>query len=84
MPSIQSGLKTERDAAHAQALRANAAAVRVIAQTHLCTVEHGAHPVLFRIARSLGDVGLVSEACTAFEELLADLLPVLGPDHPTL
>ncbi|MFI5893780.1 FxSxx-COOH system tetratricopeptide repeat protein [Actinoplanes sp. NPDC051513] len=69
----------ERDVAHAQALRANTTALN--ANIPLGT-SNGIHPVLFGATDSLGKVGLVSTAVIACEQLLNDILPVLGRDHP--
>jgi hypothetical protein len=73
--------QVERDAAHAQALRANTTALRAAADPLLLTTD-GAHPVLFRTANSVGTTGLVTAAVTAFQQLLADCLRALGPEHP--
>jgi hypothetical protein len=74
--------ETERDAAHAEALRANTAALRTTAGIHLYRLGRGAHPVLFKAADSLGLVGSPTAALTAYEQLLRETLDMLGPDHP--
>jgi tetratricopeptide (TPR) repeat protein len=64
----------------AQPLRANATAA----------YHHGAegllapvmHPLLARVIWSLGDGGNLAAAVAASEQLVADLRPVLGLDHP--
>ncbi|MGW7106547.1 tetratricopeptide repeat protein [Streptomyces xanthophaeus] len=43
---------------------------------------NGLHAVLFQSGRTLGEVGQVTAARDYCENLLADCLRVLGPDHP--
>ena len=71
----------ERDADHAQLLRANTAALNAAAGSHLCTTAQGAHGVLFKAGRSLGDTGLVVAAVDYFTDLQVAAHRRLGPDH---
>jgi hypothetical protein len=61
-------------------LRANTAALRANSGDSL--LQPDGHALLFRNIRSLGEAGQVASAAAAFEQLLADCLRVLGPDHP--
>ena len=70
----------ERDVILSQILRSNSAALYLHARDVLFTPEP--HEVLFRSARSFGDMGLVIPAAQALEQLHDDCLRVLGPDHP--
>jgi hypothetical protein len=70
----------ERNAALGQALRANAAALRCHGEDRLWC--HGAHPLLFRIGRSLGEAGLVTAAIEHSQHLTYEAARRLGPDHP--
>jgi hypothetical protein len=42
----------------------------------------GAHPIVFRFGRSLGEAGLVGHAIMHFRATVADLISDPGPDHP--
>ncbi|WP_203709709.1 NB-ARC domain-containing protein, partial [Actinoplanes digitatis] len=70
----------ERDPTISQTLRANTAALRQHSGDSL--ISPNTHPIVFRAGSSLGHTGQVRAAVTAFEQLLDDLLRVLGPDHP--
>jgi hypothetical protein len=70
----------ERDTGLAQMLRANAAVLTGQAREALWA--RGAHPLLFRAARSLAQAGLLAPAVTWLQGLLAVALVRLGPDHP--
>ncbi|WUR59788.1 FxSxx-COOH system tetratricopeptide repeat protein [Micromonospora chokoriensis] len=67
------------DPEHTQALRANTSALQASSGDRL--LHPDAHALLFRAVRSLGDTGQVTTAATASEQLSADCLRVLGPDH---
>jgi hypothetical protein len=69
----------ERDAGHAQMLRANTTALYSGTGDRLLLSE--IHPVLFRAARSLQETGQIDDATAAFRQLLDDALRVLGADH---
>ncbi len=71
----------ERDASHAQLLRANGSALRGVADEHLWSGA-GLHPVLCRIGSSLGNTGQLSAAVDSFTDLNATTLQRLGPEHP--
>jgi hypothetical protein len=70
----------ENDPVRSAALRANVTRLRGHAETALFQGE--ANPVLFRQGNSLGDNGLVSEACRHFDLLHELCNDALGPDHP--
>jgi tetratricopeptide (TPR) repeat protein len=72
--------EVERDSAHAQILRANAAALNEHAPTPLWGP--GGHPVLFRAGKSLGEAGHIDTARSYWHELQATAYRSLGPDHP--
>nr|BFE76212.1 hypothetical protein GCM10020092_095130 [Actinoplanes digitatis] len=78
----------ERDAATArlgQLFRANTTTLTAVTGGRLWqTLDGGAgtHAVLFRTGRSLGDMGLVAAARDHFQQLHADSVRELGPDHP--
>jgi hypothetical protein len=72
----------ERDAAHAQPLRANAAALQTTSRSHLWQPDTGAHPLQFQAGNSFGAVGLVDAAHSYFEQLYAIAADRLGSDHP--
>ncbi|WP_063892372.1 tetratricopeptide repeat protein, partial [Streptomyces sp. NRRL WC-3605] len=72
---------TERDTALAQALRANAEALRRQDEESLYQADE-AHLVLFRSGRSLGEAGQVTAAVRHFEQLASVAHICLGPDHP--
>ena len=69
----------ERDTSAAQIFRANAAIVYWHGRDAL--LAPGAHRMLARANRSLGEAGNPARAAQAYEELLTDCLRVLGPDH---
>ncbi|MFD8382922.1 FxSxx-COOH system tetratricopeptide repeat protein [Streptomyces sp. NPDC059679] len=71
----------ERDTALAQALRANAAALTHCAEEALYQADR-AHPVLYRVGRSLGNSGQVAAAVDHFKHLASAAHNHLGPDHP--
>ena len=73
--------EVERDAVFAQALRSNADALADHSQTALWHPEP--HPVLLRVAQSLGEAGLFTAAITHWQHLHAASLRYLGPNHPT-
>ena len=66
------------DAALAQALRANVAAL--LANGPEALWEPDAHEVLFRVGRSLGEASLVAEAVGYFRALAETAARVLGTD----
>ncbi|MCW2144250.1 hypothetical protein [Actinoplanes cyaneus] len=70
----------ENNPAGSQALRANTEAL--YRHTGDTLLYPRLHNVLDRSVRSIGDSGQVAAAATETEALLADLLRVLGPDHP--
>jgi voltage-gated potassium channel Kch len=70
----------ETDQELAQALRSNTTALQNAAEEHLW--QPGVHPVLFRLARSLGQAGLLDSAITVIERLHHQASTRLGPDHP--
>jgi hypothetical protein len=70
----------ENDRALSAALRANVAHLREHAQTAL--IDREAHPILFLQGHSLGDGGLVDEACRHFDYLHELCMHALGADHP--
>ncbi|RRR98206.1 tetratricopeptide repeat protein [Glycomyces terrestris] len=70
----------ENDPARSAALRANVAHLREHAQTAL--IQEEAHPLLFLQGHSLGDSGLVDEACRHFDHLHELCMRTLGADHP--
>ena len=72
--------EVERDRAYGQTLRANVSAL--YHNTGDSLLASDAHVVLFRNAQSRGEAGDPADAVTAFEQLLADCLRVLGPQHP--
>jgi hypothetical protein len=72
----------ERDREHAQALRANTAALHSHTGPLLWHPDQGAHPVLFAAGRSLGDTGQVTAAVDYFHTLHTTATERLGPDHP--
>jgi DNA-binding SARP family transcriptional activator len=61
-------------------LRRNAAAL--IGYAHEALWEGHSHPILYRVGRSLADVGLVHEAVQYWHEMLTVSQRILGPDHP--
>ncbi|WP_192581153.1 tetratricopeptide repeat protein [Micromonospora noduli] len=75
-PDIDHG----HDPDQTHSLRENATALRASSDDSLFHPD--AHALLFRHLRSLGSTGQVSAAKAASEQLLADVLRVLGPDHP--
>jgi hypothetical protein len=74
--------KPERDATHAQHLRANTARLHTTTGTLLWDQQEGAHPVLFRAGNSLGETGLVTAAVAYYHDLHTTAHQHLGPDHP--
>ncbi|MFD7835314.1 tetratricopeptide repeat protein [Streptomyces sp. NPDC059761] len=70
----------ERDTNLAQALRANATTLTNHAEDAL--YRPGAHPVLYRVGRSLGESGQVAAARNHFQHLTDSARHLLGPDHP--
>ncbi|WP_314241681.1 tetratricopeptide repeat protein [Streptomyces kutzneri] len=70
----------ERDTNLAQALRANATTLTDHAEDAL--YRPGAHPVLYRVGRSLGESGQVAAARDHFQHLADSARRLLGPDHP--
>ncbi|SEO98883.1 Tetratricopeptide repeat-containing protein [Actinacidiphila rubida] len=72
--------EVERDAAHAQALRACTAALTACAEAALHHRE--AHGVLFRAGGSLGDSGRLGAAVAHFRHLAETTRHHLGADHP--
>jgi hypothetical protein len=68
-----------------QLLRANTTALAAVTGDHLWQAldqTADAHAVLFRVGDSLGKTGLVAAARDHFNQLHADALRVLDPDHP--
>ncbi|MEU4781083.1 tetratricopeptide repeat protein, partial [Micromonospora sp. NPDC023633] len=61
-------------------MRANTSALHASSGDRL--LHPDAHALLFRAVQSLGDTGQVNTAATASEQLFANCLRVLGPDHP--
>ncbi|MET7394040.1 tetratricopeptide repeat protein [Dactylosporangium sp. NPDC005572] len=72
----------ERDASHAQALRANAAALAAASGSALWNPGSGGHALLAHAGNSLGTTGLVTAAANYFRQLHATAVERLGPDHP--
>ncbi|MGN9915107.1 tetratricopeptide repeat protein [Micromonospora palomenae] len=70
---------TEVEPPVSQAFRANAAALRDHVGDLL--LRAGAYKVLFRLYESLGESGLVRAAVDGLDEVIADCLRLLGPDH---
>ncbi|GAA3199346.1 FxSxx-COOH system tetratricopeptide repeat protein [Dactylosporangium siamense] len=70
----------ERNPAHGQTLRANAAALRH--HTSDTLFASGIHLVLFVTGRSFGEAGLVAAAVDYFQDLCLTAQHRLGPDHP--
>ncbi|GAA0946620.1 hypothetical protein GCM10009554_42710 [Kribbella koreensis] len=72
----------ERDRYQAQLLRANTTTLAsTLHERVLWGHGSGAHPVLFRAARSLGRAGLLADAIEAYRALHVRALERLGPDH---
>lgn len=71
----------ERDAAHAQLLRANGTALRNVADEALWS-GHGPHHMLYRIGRSFGNTGQLPAAVDYFADLNATAIDRLGAEHP--
>ncbi|MEU7874950.1 FxSxx-COOH system tetratricopeptide repeat protein [Dactylosporangium sp. NPDC049140] len=71
----------ERDAAHAQPLRAGTVALHRNAGAALWTTADGGHPALTRAGESLLQTGLVNAARDYFQELHGTAATQLGPDH---
>jgi hypothetical protein len=72
--------EVERDTVLTQALRSNADALTDHSQTALWQPEP--HPVLLRVAWSLGEAGLFTAAVTHWQHLYTASLRYLGPNHP--
>ncbi|WP_369780061.1 tetratricopeptide repeat protein [Streptomyces sp. R33] len=70
----------ERDTDLAQALRANTDALTRYAEDAL--YQPDAHPVLYRLGRSLGESGQVTTAIDHFQHLTDTTGSRLGEDHP--
>ncbi|MFJ4843221.1 tetratricopeptide repeat protein, partial [Streptomyces sp. NPDC088746] len=70
----------ERDTGLAQTMCANAFSLARTAKDAL--YQPACHVMFFRAGKSLGESGQTAAAAAATEELLADLVRVLGPDHP--
>ncbi|PWI06326.1 tetratricopeptide repeat protein [Streptomyces sp. NWU339] len=70
----------ERDTVLAQALRANTTALTTRAEQAL--YRHGAHRVLHRVGRSLGEAGQVTAARDHYQNFTNSATSHLGPDHP--
>ncbi|MFE5805003.1 tetratricopeptide repeat protein [Streptomyces sp. NPDC056491] len=70
----------ERDTNLAQALRANATTLTNHAEDAL--YRPGAHLVLYRVGRSLGESGQAAAARDHFQHLTDSACRFLGPDHP--
>ncbi|MFD8342249.1 tetratricopeptide repeat protein [[Kitasatospora] papulosa] len=70
----------ERDTVLAQALRANTTALATRAEQAL--YRHGAHGVLHRAGRSLGEAGQVTAARDHYQNFTNNATSHLGPDHP--
>jgi hypothetical protein len=71
--------EAEPDTDLAQALRSNTEALTRVAESALYLP--GAHAVLHRTARSLGEAGQVTEAAAYFEHLVEETGRRLGGDH---
>jgi hypothetical protein len=69
----------ERDRAAAQQLRSNTTAVYQHGRNAL--LQPDTHPVLRKAINSLGNSGHPTAAATVLEQLLADLVLAVGPDH---
>jgi tetratricopeptide (TPR) repeat protein len=63
-----------------QTLRDNTATLRGHRDPDL--FEPDAHPLLFRVGRSLNDLGLVSQAIDYWNDIIARCTDVAGADHP--
>jgi hypothetical protein len=74
--------QTDHELGHSQVLRANTAVLAGIHPDRLWNTDTGAHPVLLRAGRSLGEVGQVHAAAAYFDALYRSALHHLGPDHP--
>ena len=70
------------DTALAAALRANTLVLREARNDALWTPAEGGHPVLFRVARSLGGAGLLAAATAITGQLVESAHTRLGSDHP--
>ncbi|MBN6039992.1 FxSxx-COOH system tetratricopeptide repeat protein [Amycolatopsis sp. 195334CR] len=69
----------ESDQELVQALRSNTGTLQGTAEDHLW--QPGGHRVLFRLARSLGEAGLLHGAITVTKRLYHRASTLLGPDH---
>jgi len=72
--------EVERDTTFVQVLRTNVETLANVAEQHLWSGE--GHPVLFRVGTSMGNSGLVGEACKYFSQLQEAADERLGPEHP--
>lgn len=72
--------EVEHDQVFGQALRANAMVLGIDRQDTLW--RPNAHPVLFRVERSLDEIGLVAAAYDFARRLLEEADLYLGPTHP--
>ncbi len=71
----------DRDPEHTQLLRANAAALHRNQPDALWKSSEGAHPVLLRTARSLGDAAMLADAIHFTRELSEQAVVYLGTEH---
>jgi hypothetical protein len=76
--------QVENDPALSQTLRTNTTTLVGHDTRHTLWAwgDGGAHPLLFRPTRSLGETGAVTDALQAAEALHEQALHRLGPDHP--
>lgn len=75
--------EVERDSALAHSMRANTIALHAAdTDSHLWNTVIGAHPVLLRVGKSLGEAGLVAAAIAYFQELQIEAEQRLDPGHP--
>ncbi|WP_201788865.1 FxSxx-COOH system tetratricopeptide repeat protein [Amycolatopsis orientalis] len=72
--------EVETDQELIQALRANTVTMQDVAESHLWHPD--GHSVLFRLADSLGNTGLLESATVATQRLHHQAVTRLGPDHP--
>lgn len=72
--------EVERDGDLGQVLRA--CATVLLSRFGVPAGGRGAHPIVFRFGRSLGEAGLVAHAIAHMQAAVADLSRGLGPDHP--
>lgn len=79
---IQIWPNIDRDPEHTQLLRVNATALHRNQPDALWETSHGAHPVLLRTARSLGDAALLADAVRFTRQLSDQAVHYLGREHP--